>query len=125
MVVIMSIGDNIKVIRERHGYSQDEFGRLFGVSGKAVSTWENNIKIPRMGAIQQMADHFGIKKSNIIEDDGLDNYEILKSNIEMDILLQKVKDRPGMSILFKKLDKATPEDVLRTVEFLDDLINKD
>lgn len=64
----MSIGKNIKTLREQHNMSQEELGKIAGVTDKAVSTWENDIKIPRMGAIQRIADYFGIRKSNIIED---------------------------------------------------------
>ena len=64
----MSIGKNIKTLREQHNMSQEELGKIAGVTDKAVSTWENDIKIPRMGAIQRIADYFGIRKSDIIED---------------------------------------------------------
>lgn len=64
----MSIGKNIKRLREMHNLSQKELGDIAGVSDKAVSTWENGVKEPRMGAIQKIADHFGILKSDIIED---------------------------------------------------------
>lgn len=64
----MSIGYNIRKLRESKGLSQSELGEIAGVSDKAVSTWENNIKTPRMGAIQKIADYFGISKSDIIED---------------------------------------------------------
>ena len=64
----MSIAYNIKKLREEHGLSQAEFGAIAGVSDKAVSTWELGLKVPRMGAIQKLADHFGITKSYIIED---------------------------------------------------------
>lgn len=64
----MSIGKNIKALRESKGISQLELGQIVGVSDKAVSTWENDLKVPRMGKIQQMADYFGVKKSDIIED---------------------------------------------------------
>ncbi len=64
----MSIGKNIKRLREQHNLSQEELAKIAGVSDKAVSTWENDIKTPRMGAIQKIADHFGILKSDIIED---------------------------------------------------------
>lgn len=64
----MSIGENIRKIRRAYGLSQQELGKIAGVSDKAVSTWENGSKTPRMGAIQKIADHFGIKKSDIIED---------------------------------------------------------
>ncbi|WP_445505782.1 LexA family protein [Niallia sp. 03091] len=63
----MSIGRNIKKLREIHNLSQKELGEIAGVSDKAVSTWEKGLKDPRMGAIQKIADHFGILKSDIIE----------------------------------------------------------
>ncbi|MCM3598970.1 helix-turn-helix domain-containing protein [Metabacillus idriensis] len=64
----MSIGKNIKKLREIHNLSQKDLAEIAGVSDKAVSTWENGLKDPRMGAIQKIADHFGILKSDIIED---------------------------------------------------------
>ncbi|MHB0798929.1 XRE family transcriptional regulator [Bacillus thuringiensis] len=64
----MSIGKNIKKLRDKHNLSQKEFGEIAGVSDKAVSTWEKGLKEPRMGAIQKIADHFEIFKSDIIED---------------------------------------------------------
>lgn len=69
----MSIGQNIKRLRESHGMSQMQMAEIAGVTDKAVSTWENDIKIPRMGAIQKLADYFGLSKSDIIEDDALEN----------------------------------------------------
>lgn len=64
----MSIATNIKELRLKHNLSQKEFAKIAGVSDKAVSTWENGIKEPRMGTIQKIADYFGLKKSDIIED---------------------------------------------------------
>ena len=71
-VIRMPIGENIKRLRAMHGLSQKELARIAGVSDKAVSTWENGTKEPRMGAVQKIADHFGLKKSNLIEDNGLE-----------------------------------------------------
>lgn len=42
--------------------------KIAGVTDKAISTWESGTRIPRMGAIQKMADYFGLQKSDIIED---------------------------------------------------------
>ncbi|MDL2238147.1 helix-turn-helix domain-containing protein [Christensenellaceae bacterium OttesenSCG-928-K19] len=68
----MSIGNNIKKLREKYGLSQKQIADIAGVSDKAVSTWENNLKEPRMGAVQKIADHFNLQKSNLIEENGLD-----------------------------------------------------
>ena len=64
----MSIAENIKRIRTEHGLSQAELGKIAGVSDKAVSTWELGIKTPRMGAVEKMANYFGIAKSASVDD---------------------------------------------------------
>ena len=69
----MGIPENIKKFREMYNLSQKDLGIIAGVSDKAVSTWEKGLKEPRMGAIQKIADHFGLQKSNIIEDGGLNS----------------------------------------------------
>lgn len=68
-VIALSIAENIRRLRESRGMSQTEFGKIAGVSDKAVSTWENGLKIPRMGAVQKLADYFGIQKSDILDDE--------------------------------------------------------
>ena len=64
----MTIADNIKRIRERYDLTQAELGEIAGVSDKAVWTWENGTAEPRMGAVQKIAEHFGISKGSIVDD---------------------------------------------------------
>lgn len=64
----MSISDNIKRIREEHKLTQEEFGKVAGVTDKAVSTWELGIKAPRMGTVQKISEYFNIPKSAILDD---------------------------------------------------------
>lgn len=68
----MSIGSNIKLLRESHGLTQAQLGQIAGVTDKAVSTWESDAKVPRMGAVQKIADYFRVSKSAIL-DDGFDS----------------------------------------------------
>lgn len=65
----MGIAENIRLLREHYQLTQTDFGKIAGVSDKAVWTWENGTAAPRMGALQKIADHFGIPKSAIIEND--------------------------------------------------------
>jgi transcriptional regulator with XRE-family HTH domain len=71
----MGISDNIKKLRERYGLTQQDLADIAGVTNKAVSAWETGQKEPRMGAIEKIANRFGIKKSNIIEDEGMENID--------------------------------------------------
>lgn len=64
----MTIGSNIRKIREASNLTQEEFGKIAGVSSMAVSQWENERAVPRMGAVQMISDHFGIPKGKIIDD---------------------------------------------------------
>lgn len=87
----MGIGENIKFLREKNQLTQDELAKIIGVTDKAISFWEIGKYKPRMGSIQKIADYFGIQKSNIIEDDGMEKLFIIQKqpNIkEMELLLQ-------------------------------------
>lgn len=68
----MSIADNIKKLRQIFDVTQDELGEVAGVTGNAVSQWENGRSEPRMGAIERMAACYQISKSHLIEDGGMD-----------------------------------------------------
>ena len=69
----MSIARNIRAVRTRNNLTQEEFGEIVGVSSMAVSQWETGRAVPRMGAVQKISDYFHILKSNLIEDNGMDN----------------------------------------------------
>lgn len=64
----MPIGDKIRQLRELHGLTQRELGDIAGVSDKAVSTWEKGTKMPRMGALRNMAKYFGSTVSELLEE---------------------------------------------------------
>lgn len=80
----MSIAENIKKLREQFDLTQDELGEIAGVSGGAVSTWERGTAEPRMGAIQKMADHFNISKSDIVDD--IANQQSESSSVRINVL---------------------------------------
>ncbi|MBE6671345.1 MAG: helix-turn-helix domain-containing protein, partial [Ruminococcaceae bacterium] len=62
----MTIGKRIKHLREKKGFTQAEFGKLLGLSDKAVSTWENDTKVPRMSTIQKISDMFCVSTSYLM-----------------------------------------------------------
>lgn len=63
----MSLGSNIRRLREAHGMNQEDLAKAVGVSPASISFWESDTKVPRMGAIEKMAKLFGVLKSEIIE----------------------------------------------------------
>lgn len=64
----MSIGQNIKRIRENAGMTQQQLAVVAGVTDKAVSMWELGTRAPRMGALQKISDYFHVAKSELIDE---------------------------------------------------------
>lgn len=83
-VTEMSIGKNIKQIRIDNNLTQKQLAKIAGVTDKAVSMWEMEKREPRMGAIQKIADFFGVSKSKIIDEPPFD-YPSLQKNIKSDL----------------------------------------
>lgn len=48
--------------------TQVEIANAIGVSPQTLNTWVKGIAIPRMGAVQKLADYFHIKKSELIDE---------------------------------------------------------
>ncbi len=69
------VASNIKKLRAIFGVTQKELASVAGVTENAVSKWENGYAEPRMGAIERMAACYGISKSHIIEDGGMDQID--------------------------------------------------
>lgn len=61
-------------VRKLHHYmtvrdkTQTDLMRDLGLSSSTVSNWCTGLKLPRMNKIQMLADYFGIKKSDLLED---------------------------------------------------------
>lgn len=68
----MTIRENIIKLRGIYDITQADLAEIAGVSRGAVSPWEGGFSEPRMGAIERIASHFGLRKSNIIEEGGMD-----------------------------------------------------
>lgn len=72
-----NFGSNVKKLRESRGLDQKEFGEIFGVSDKTVSSWEINRTEPKMGIVQLIADYFGVSTDYLIK--GNDDKKIYES----------------------------------------------
>ena len=43
---MFDFGNHLRMLREKHGISQEELGRRVGRAGSVISNYENNIKNP-------------------------------------------------------------------------------
>ena len=59
---------NLKKYMELNGKSRREMCAALGYSYFTFSDWVNGKKMPRMDKVEQLANYFGILKSDLIED---------------------------------------------------------
>lgn len=65
----MGLPENIRNLRLAHGLTQEDLGKIAGVSNAAVSTWESGEKEPRMGAIKRIVNHFGVSLGDLLDEE--------------------------------------------------------
>lgn len=124
----MGVGKNIKNLRESAGMSQAELAKVAGVTDKAVSSWENETRMPRMGAIQKVAGYFGLDKTDIISDKPIASANAkappVNGDEELTEYLEHLRTRPEMKMLFSLTKSATKEDVEKAVKIIEALLGK-
>lgn len=91
----MSIRRNIIALRSIFGITQEQLAKIAGVSRGAVSQWEGGFSEPRMGSIQKIADYFGLAKSNIIEDGGMDQIDPVTKKPRESVLATAIFPAPA------------------------------
>ena len=62
----ITIGENIKKLRESRKLKQEQLGNHIGVGGATISSWETGRTEPNMGYTQALADLFGISTDELI-----------------------------------------------------------
>ena len=63
----MTINDNIRALRLKKRLSQEKLGELLGVSGQAVSKWEQGITSPDISLVPVIAECFGVTIDSLFE----------------------------------------------------------
>lgn len=99
-----TIGENIKNLREKNGWSQAELASKIGKTRSAISQYEHNETTPRMGVIEDLARVFGVKKRNIIEQSV--TYAVVSLDDELD------EDEQELLIYYRALSASGKRAVL-------------
>ncbi|WP_077317622.1 LexA family protein [Virgibacillus proomii] len=61
---------NLQQLLEARKVDQKDLANYLNTSETSVSNWVKGYKYPRIGNIQKIADYFGVKKSDLIEEKG-------------------------------------------------------
>lgn len=79
----INLGGKIRELRKKKELSQEELAEKLGVSGQAVSKWENGTCYPDMTQIPVLANFFGVSL------DELFNYDVTQLNAKIDAIIKE------------------------------------
>ena len=64
----MSIAKNISRLRSSANMTQRDFAKIAEVEPATVSQWEHGVSTPRMKSVDLLAKHFGVTRSDIVDE---------------------------------------------------------
>lgn len=100
--------DNLKRFMKENGKSRREVSASLGISYYTFSDWVNAKKMPRMDKVEQLAEYFGCRKSDLIED--------RKKPAEDDELSKKKKDFISKVMQMSDLELDQLDQILHIIE---------
>ena len=62
----MTIGKNIKRLRQNKGLTQEQLGEILGLTGQAVSKWENDQTCPDIASLPKLAKILGVTVDELL-----------------------------------------------------------
>lgn len=92
-VIIASLGDKIRALREQANLSLREVGDKIGIDTSLLAKIERNERLPTKGQIKQVAKYFKLNEKEMLKEYLSDQiaYKILEEDADIDTL--KIAER--------------------------------
>ena len=83
----MKFSDNLRMLRAKYKLSQQDIGNIVGLTGQAISRWENEITQPDNDSLIKLSKYFDVSTDYLL---GIEEKE--ETDPLDDILFSKAKD---------------------------------
>lgn len=100
----MEIGTKIKKLRRKYGYTQEELAERLNVTSQTISKWENQISMPDISLLPQIAEVFGVTIDDLF-------------NLSIEQKLDRIENK------FDLEEELSDVEFTEIKEFLESLIN--
>lgn len=74
----MMEGKRLKELRTAKGLSQQDLGKVLGVTGAAIGQWENNVRDPDSGTLSRLATYFMVSTDYLLGRSNSPTYELVR-----------------------------------------------
>lgn len=113
-----TMAKNLSYFLEKSGMTQKEMAEIVGVAASTFNDWMRAKKYPRIDKIEIMANHWGILKSDLIEEKTEEHREMQKNNdILTDIIVRARTDKDFFALL-ETINKYDAEKIKMLSAFL-------
>lgn len=113
--------ENLLFYIERAGKTQKELADMLGIATSTFNSWVKAQKYPRIDKIEQLANYFGIQKSDLIERRLTDDAQ-LKNDTAVRIVIRLGND-PEFCEAVKLLYRLEPKQLSGVKNMLESLIS--
>ncbi len=69
--------ENLIILRNIHGYSQEDIAEKIGISRQAYAKWENGATVPDIEKCMRLAEVYGVTIDSLVKTNTLDGKEVL------------------------------------------------
>lgn len=101
----MSLGNKLRILREGHGYTQEQISHLLYIERSAYSNYENDKRIPSYSCIAAIADFYSVKTDYLIRDN-------FSGNPDLGTDAEK-----RMLTAFRLLDPSTQKELYEYIQY--------
>lgn len=110
----IELGNKIKQLRLRKGITQDTLAKVLNVSSQAVSKWENNVTMPDIQLLPEIAVYFGCTIDDLFNLSEQAQFERIENMLDMQAALSADEFAQAERFLTDKLsDHACRSDAFR------------
>lgn len=108
---------NLRRYMESSGKTQKEIAEIAGVTAPTFNEWIRGKKFPRIDKVQKLADYFGIKKSDLIEEKLTDEQKA--GNEALAGIIVRLRMDAGFRQIVETLDALDGEKLKGVQQMLD------
>lgn len=125
----MCLGENIRFLRTKKGYSQDDIANMLGYkSFTTIQKWESGVSEPPLKALKKLSEIFNIDMNDLATkklsyNTNEDNNVYYLDNDARD-MAQFLYENPDYKVLFDASRKVKKEDIEFVKEMIDRLSNR-
>lgn len=125
----MCLGENIRFLRTKKGYSQDDIANMLGYkSFTTIQKWESGVSEPPLKALKKLSEIFNIDMNDLatkkLAYDTNENNNVYYLDDDARDMAQFLYENPDYKVLFDASRKVKKEDIEFVKEMIDRMSNK-